>query len=84
MANYGFTTGTPSCATASGSRTCVAPANCSINAPGTGAACVEVNNPPLAGRAPRPDATAFEVIVAQSPQQLFLEGADELDIAPAS
>jgi hypothetical protein len=70
-ANYGFALGgAPSCSTANNVRTCVAPANCNINAPGAQASCIEVNNPPLAG-SQTANAAAFEVIVAQSPQQLF-------------
>lgn len=68
-ANYGFNVAS-SCGTAGGVRTCLAPASCSVDAPGTGAACIEVNNPPLAG--PKAgNASAFEVVIAQSPQQLF-------------
>ena len=47
-ASYGFP-GSASCATQNSVRTCLAPQNCSVGAPGTGAACVEVNNPPLSG-----------------------------------
>src|ERR1700733_2594744 len=80
--NYGFVfSGSPSCSTSGSVRTCVAPANCSINAPGTGAACVEVNNPPLVG-AHSTDPSAYEVIVAQSPVQLFSK-LPALNVSPA-
>jgi Flp pilus assembly protein TadG len=68
-ANYGFT-GTSSCAMANSVNTCTAPASCNVSAPTVGTPCVQVNNPPVAG-AQTGNAAAFEVIIGQSPQQLF-------------
>lgn len=68
-ASYGFP-GTAGCSNQSGVRTCLSPQNCSVNAPGAGSACVQVNNPPVVGTQAG-NAAAFEVIIAQSPQQLF-------------
>ncbi|HXQ52455.1 MAG TPA: pilus assembly protein TadG-related protein [Stellaceae bacterium] len=69
VANYGFA-GTASCASSGNVRTCTAPANCNVNAPGVGTPCVLVNNPPVAG-SQAGNTAAFEVIISQSPQQLF-------------
>jgi sterol desaturase/sphingolipid hydroxylase (fatty acid hydroxylase superfamily)/Flp pilus assembly protein TadG len=68
-ANYGFR-GSPACATESGVTSCTQPANCNVSAPATGGTCGQVNNPPAAG-AQSGNAAAFEIIIAQSPQQLF-------------
>lgn len=68
-ASYGFP-GTAGCATQNNVRTCLSPQNCSISMPGAGSACVQVNNPPVSGTQAG-NAAAFEVIIAQSPQQLF-------------
>jgi Flp pilus assembly protein TadG len=72
---YGYG-GTAGCTTSGSS--CLQPANCNIASPPTGTTCIEVNMPPLSGGNTNSTCTgtngipcAFEVIVAQTPQQLF-------------
>jgi Flp pilus assembly protein TadG len=85
-ANYGFTsagcqggstTCTPTCTGSGTTSSCSFPANCTPASPGTGSFCVQVNFWPKTGpfspanNNATPPTDAFEVKVAQSPQQLF-------------